>query len=131
MGKEQILSMDENYSEFKFLQIKPSPWCLVFKRNVSAEALDIISKILVYEPDQRILPLEALSHPFFDELFAESTVLPNGNHLPELFTFTKEELELAPESVAKVIKKLDGYKNNIKSDSSIIEKDNSNKINMD
>lgn len=46
-SKEQILAMNENYSEFKFPQIKPSPWCLVFKRNVPAEALDIISKILV------------------------------------------------------------------------------------
>jgi len=57
------------------------------------------------------LPLEALSHPFFDELYMQSTVLPNGNPLPELFTFTKEELELAPDSVAKVVKKVAEFKN--------------------
>lgn len=123
-SKEQILAMNENYSEFKFPQIKPSPWCLVFKRNVPAEALDIISKILVYEPNKRILPLEALAHPFFDELFYETTVLPNGGPLPELFTFTKEELELSPDNVAKVVKKVADFKNKIKSDAPIIEKDN-------
>ena len=31
-------------------------------------------------------------HPFFDELRQEGTTLPNGNPLPELFNFTKEEL---------------------------------------
>ena len=37
-------------------------------------------------------------------------MLPNGNPLPELFTFTKEELEMAPESVGKVVKKVAEYK---------------------
>jgi glycogen synthase kinase 3 beta len=35
--------------------------------------------------------MEALCHPFFDELRDENTKLPNGNALPDLFNFTKEE----------------------------------------
>lgn len=111
--KDQILAMNENYSEFKFPQIKPSPWCLVFKRNVPSEALDLIGKILVYEPTKRVLPLDALSHPFFDELY-QDTALPNGSALPELFNFTKEELEHAPHSVAAVVKKVSEFKNKTK-----------------
>ena len=30
--------------------------------------------------------------PFFDELREKATKLPNGNPLPELFDFTKEEI---------------------------------------
>jgi len=51
----------------------------------------MISKILVYNPDKRPRPLEILLHPFFDELRDKNTKLPNGNPLPELFEFTKEE----------------------------------------
>ncbi len=47
--------------------------------------------------------MEALCHPFFDELRDENTKLPNGNPLPELFNFTKEEKSATtPEIVAKL-----------------------------
>jgi serine/threonine protein kinase len=52
----------------------------------------MISKILVYNPEKRPRPLEILLHPFFDELRDKNTRLPNGNALPELFEFTKEEI---------------------------------------
>jgi len=52
----------------------------------------MISKILFYNPDKRPRPLEVLLHPFFDELRDKNTRLPNGNALPELFDFTKEEV---------------------------------------
>ncbi len=35
--------------------------------------------------------MESLTHEFFDELRDESCKLPNGNALPDLFNFTKEE----------------------------------------
>jgi glycogen synthase kinase 3 beta len=39
-------------------------------------------------------------HPFFDELRDKNTKLPNGNALPELFDFTKEEItSTSPEIV--------------------------------
>lgn len=45
--KEQILSMNENYNEFKFPQIKASNWNSVFKREVEPDCLDLLSKMLV------------------------------------------------------------------------------------
>jgi len=49
------------------------------------------------------MPMEALCHPFFDELRDENTKLPNGNPLPELFNFTKEEKSA---TTAEIIAKL-------------------------
>ena len=33
--------------------------------------------------------MEAIAHPFFDELRDPETKLPSGNPLPELFNFTQ------------------------------------------
>jgi glycogen synthase kinase 3 beta len=51
----------------------------VFRSRTPHEAVDLISKILVYNPERRLSPLETLLHPFFDELRDKSTKLPNGN----------------------------------------------------
>jgi serine/threonine protein kinase len=42
----------------------------------------LIGKLLAYTPSKRIKPLEACSHPFFDELRNPNTTLPNGQPLP-------------------------------------------------
>jgi glycogen synthase kinase 3 beta len=52
----------------------------------------LISKIFVYEPSIRIKPLEALIHPYFDELRDEGLTFPNGNLMPDIFNFTDYEL---------------------------------------
>ena len=49
--------------------------------------------MLVYEPDKRIRPIEALVHPFFDELRDEGLVFPHGNLLPDLFNFSAFEVK--------------------------------------
>jgi serine/threonine protein kinase len=51
--------------------------------------LDLISKLLQYSPNLRFIPMEAIAHPFFDELRDPETKLPSGNPLPELFNFTQ------------------------------------------
>ena len=68
--------------------------------------MDLLSKLLVYEPNLRLTPLKALLHPFFDELRDEKTLLPNGNPLPnELFKFSVEEYNSDPSSVEKLTPK--------------------------
>lgn len=103
--RAQILEMNPEYNEFKFPIIKPYPWQKIFKnKNVSEEFIDIISKLLVYEPNLRVKPLKALLHPFFDELRNPNTRLLNGDYLPgELFIFTQEELKSDPNTVEKLI----------------------------
>ena len=90
--REQIHSMNPNYSEFKFPQIKAHPWKQVFRSRTNADAIDLITKLLVYDPSRRLPPLQALLHPLFDDLRDENTKLPNGNRLPDLFNFTREEI---------------------------------------
>ena len=84
--------MNPNYNEFKFPMIPKKAWEKVFNPNTPKLALDFISNVLVYDPKQRVNALKALAHPFFDELRDQKTTLPNGNPLPNLFNFTKEEL---------------------------------------
>jgi len=40
----------------------------VFKPKVDPMAIDFISKLLVYAPKERLKPMEALLHPYFNEL---------------------------------------------------------------
>lgn len=49
-----------------FVKFKPDP-----------QFVDLICKLLVYAPKERLKPVEALLHPFFDELRKEPLSLPN------------------------------------------------------
>lgn len=55
----------------------------------------MISKLLEYTPTQRLSAIEAMVHPFFDELRDPNTRFPDSRHpngamkeLPNLFDFT-------------------------------------------
>mmetsp|Transcript_10585 Transcript_10585/g.24126 ORF Transcript_10585/g.24126 Transcript_10585/m.24126 type:complete len:358 (+) Transcript_10585:135-1208(+) len=101
--REEIQSMNQNYTEFKFPQIKPHPWSKVFRSRAPPEAVDLISKVLRYSPEKRLTPLEACAHPFFDELRDPSCRLPNGKPLPPLFNFTPEEYRAAGELMRRLL----------------------------
>lgn len=98
--KEQIYQMNPEYKEHKFPSIKPYPWVKVFKnKTVPPEYIDLLEKLLTYEPQQRITPMKALCHPFFNELRDKNALLPNKSPLPnDLFAFTKEEIDSDPDS---------------------------------
>ena len=100
--REEINSMNSNYIEFKFPQIKGCQWRKVFRNKTPDDAMDFISLTLAYTPGKRIMPLEGCAHKFFDELRQEGTRLPNGDPLPPLFDFTAHELQSSPELLEKV-----------------------------
>jgi glycogen synthase kinase 3 beta len=110
--REQIRTMNPNYMEHKFPQIKPHPFnkvsglpdrqkplqkliaAKVF-RKADPNAIDLISRLLEYTPTQRLSAIEAMVHPFFDELRDPSTRMPDSRtpsnpprELPALFDFT-------------------------------------------
>ena len=111
--RDQIRTMNPNYMEHKFPQIKPHPFnkvCTtpcsqcqhpskshiyqVFKK-ADNNAIDLISKLLEYTPTQRLSAVEAMAHPFFDELRDPNTRLQDARHqngsskeLPNLFDFS-------------------------------------------
>jgi glycogen synthase kinase 3 beta len=103
-NKAQILAMNPEYTESKFPIIKAYPWQKVFKNKILPdEFYDFIGRLLCYDPVIRIKPLEALAHPFFDELRDKKTMLPDGKKLPDLFNFTNEEIKTGPELIKRLI----------------------------
>lgn len=93
--REQIRTMNPNYMEHKFPQIKPHPFNKVF-RKADGNAIDLIAKLLEYTPTERLGAIDAMVHPFFDELRDPSTKFPDSRHqtgqlkdLPPLFDFTR------------------------------------------
>ncbi|XP_027365648.1 glycogen synthase kinase-3 homolog MsK-3-like isoform X1 [Abrus precatorius] len=102
--REEIRCMNPNYTEFKFPQIKAHPWHKIFHKRLPPEAVDLVSRLLQYSPNLRCSAVEALVHPFFDELRDPNTRLPNGRFLPPLFNFKANELKGVPlEMLVKLI----------------------------
>ncbi|XP_057741059.1 glycogen synthase kinase-3 homolog MsK-1-like [Arachis stenosperma] len=68
------------------------------------EAVDLVSRLLQYSPILRCTALDALTHPFFDELRDPNTRLPNGRFLPPLFNFKSHKLKGVPvETLVKLV----------------------------
>lgn len=105
--RDQIRTMNPNYMEHKFPQIKPHPFNKVF-RKADGNAIELISRLLEYTPTERLSAIDAMVHPFFDELRDPSTRLPDSRHtngaikdLPVLFDFSRHGIQppfLSPES---------------------------------
>jgi len=103
-SKQQILAMNPEYNEYRFPIIKAYPWNKVFKnKTITDDFIDFLSNVLVYEPNLRIKPLKILLHPFFDELRLQTTLLPNGTPLPDLFNFSPEEIKCDADSCEKLV----------------------------
>ncbi|KAH7666573.1 glycogen synthase kinase 3 beta protein [Dioscorea alata] len=102
--REEIKCMNPNYTDFKLPQIKAHPWHKIFHKRMPPEAVDLVSRLLQYSPNLRCSAMEALIHPFFDELRDPNIRLPNGRPLPPLFDFKPQELKGVPlEILAKLI----------------------------
>mmetsp|Transcript_8590 Transcript_8590/g.16864 ORF Transcript_8590/g.16864 Transcript_8590/m.16864 type:complete len:377 (+) Transcript_8590:526-1656(+) len=88
--RAQVNAMNPKYEGWELPQVQARSWSSII-RNAPADALDFISSVLTYDPRQRPSALEALAHPFFDELRNPECRLPNGEKLPPLFNWTSEE----------------------------------------
>lgn len=95
--REQIKTMNPNYMEHKFPQIKPHPFSKVFRPRTSQDMLDLVARLLEYTPTARLSAIEAMCHPLFHELRLEGTSMPSGREMPPLFNFTREELSIRPD----------------------------------
>lgn len=101
--RDQIRTMNPNYMEHRFPQIRPHPFSKVF-RKASPDAIDLIARLLEYSPGARLSAIEVLAHSFFDELRDPQTNLPDSRNpdgptreLPPLFNFSRLELSIAPQ----------------------------------
>jgi len=90
-----LTAFSPNHTSFKFPSIKSHPWPKVFRNKAPANAIDLVSKWLRYEPKSRLDPFESLAHPFFDELREPGAKMPNQQPVPEkLFEFTDNEIKV-------------------------------------
>ncbi|CAH1440380.1 unnamed protein product [Lactuca virosa] len=101
--REELRCMNPNYTDFRFPQVKAHPWHKVFHKRMPPEAIDLASRLLQYSPSLRCNALEAIAHPFFDEIRQPNARLPNGRQLPPLFNFKQELSAASPELVNRLI----------------------------
>jgi len=91
--------MNQNYSEYKFPQVKPHPWSKVFRPRTPQDAIDLVAKFLKYAPDTRMKPLEGCTMAIFDELRDQNLRLAGNQPPPPLFDFKPQELFEHPPSI--------------------------------
>ena len=60
-------------------------------KTADPELIDLLSKILVYNPAKRLKPFEALTHPYFTALRAQKLTI-NGKTITDLFNFNEVEV---------------------------------------
>ena len=60
----------------------------MFRQRATADAMELVSRLLEYTPSLRQSPIDACAHHYFDELRDPATRLPTGRELPPLFNFT-------------------------------------------
>ncbi|CAO3627983.1 kinase-like domain-containing protein [Cunninghamella echinulata] len=101
-SKQEIAAMNASYVEHKFPQIKPHPLHKIFV-GANEDAVDLLSKMLRYDPQQRISAIEALCHPFFDDIRDPNMRLPNGQPLPPVLNFTRHELSIRPDLIRRLV----------------------------
>jgi serine/threonine protein kinase len=96
--RSEIEAMNKKYVDCKLPQVERQQWSKIpdFARRrpkITEDCYDLLSQFLQYDPTKRIRAVDALAHPFFDELRDPKTRLPNGRPLPELFDFAIDELD--------------------------------------
>jgi glycogen synthase kinase 3 beta len=97
----QISQMNPNSEEFRLPQIKAQAWTKVLK-NADPLLIDLISKVLVYNPKERLKPMEAVAHPYFNDLRNQNFQIQECK-IPELFNFTAEELGGVKQDILEIL----------------------------
>ncbi|ORX97652.1 Pkinase-domain-containing protein [Basidiobolus meristosporus CBS 931.73] len=98
--REQIYSMNPHYVDHKFPQIKPHPFSKIFRSRAPEDAVDLVTQLLDYTPNKRLTALEAMAHPFFNELRQNSEI---AKEFPPLFNFTAHELSIRPDLIHTLV----------------------------
>ena len=107
--KEELINMNGKYKNIKMEKIPKKSWNEFFKDyNNDPLYVDLVSKLLVYEPETRLGPYKALCHPYFDDLRNGDVELPNGKELPKhLFEFEKCEIDYDKDSIEFILSQID------------------------
>ena len=83
--------MNPFFDGYKFPHVKVRPWEQVLE-NADDLAIDFLKRLICYSPQERFTAIQAMRHPFFDEIKNPNARLPDGDILPPLFNWTEKEL---------------------------------------
>ncbi|KAK2957169.1 putative Glycogen synthase kinase-3 beta [Blattamonas nauphoetae] len=93
--------MDQMRSRYAcpYPNLKPAIFSRLFPSHASPVVVDLLSKLLIYSPSQRMTAAEALTHPFFDSLSdcvpdVSATNQNTTQNVPPLFNFLDSEMEM-------------------------------------
>ena len=94
-SEQQTAKLNPRYNFAKLPYADASSIYNCFPSSTPKEAIDLVLALLDYDPGRRITAVQALGHPFFDQLRDPKTKLPDGSSIPDfIFDFTEEELSL-------------------------------------
>ena len=109
-NEEQIKNMGGKQIKIEKLPKYPKKvWKEFFKGKINDELyFDLVDKLLVYEPQKRLGPYQAMCHPFFDELKKKEVHLPDNKQLPtHLFQFKPCEMQFDKNSIDKILSQIE------------------------
>ena len=106
---EELLNLNGKYKNIKLDKVPKKSWIDVFKNyNSDPLYIDLVGKLLVYEPETRLGPYKALCHPYFDDLRNGDYELPNGKDLPKhLFEFQQCEIDYDKDSIEFILSQIE------------------------
>jgi len=98
---DQLATLNRNNTlTYQFPPVKAYPLNKIFNGKPK-EVIDLMQKILVYDPQKRISALDIMAHPFYDEL-RNSEVNNNGKSIvPQIFDFNEFEIQSYTNSSSK------------------------------
>lgn len=105
-SRDEVRSMNPANADFKYPTISGKSWNTIFRPSTTPDTIELIQRMLCYNPEIRTKSIEACAHNFFDELRLPTTTMPDRTPLmPELFTYTAEELVMATPDVVSVLQR--------------------------
>ena len=93
----------------KLPKCEKKKWKDFFKGKTNDVLLiDLIDKLLVYEPEKRLGPYQAMCHPFFNDIKKKNVILPENKTLPtHLFQFKDCEINFDKNSIDIIMTQLE------------------------
>ena len=93
----------------KLPKYKKIGWKDVLKGKTNDELfIDLVEKLMLYNPSKRLGPYEAMCHPYFDDIKKKEVILPDNKSLPEhLFKFKQCEILFDKESIYQILEQIE------------------------
>jgi glycogen synthase kinase 3 beta len=101
-SRSQMQKMNSFFEGYKFPHVKVKTWEQYFD-GCDDKTIEFLKRLITYAPQDRITAIEALAHPWFDEIKQLGVKLPeNSANLPELFNWTTREIQMYSDVIRRI-----------------------------